>query len=399
MRTFDLLAILSLAILFVSSASAEPSTKLSIAEIEKAVSKLKKENNKKHLKEKPSNDIFLPKAETKTQAKPKPKPKPKPKSINNILWDQLRISASLEFDPNHRRIIRERMRYLTTPEYLVLVSKRAEPFLFHIIDALKKENLPVELALLPMVESAYISNAVSKSGAAGLWQFIPATGQHFGIKRNPSYDGRQDVRDSTKAAVKYLKVLHKLFDGDWLLVLAAYNAGENNILKQMDRNQAHGRPADYWNLQLREETAHYVPKFLALLSIIHHPDDYGVNLWPIKNTPFFAPINIEKQTSLKQLAKELNVNLKLLTRLNAGLTDKITPAKEKYKLLVPVGIAARYRSKNPAKPDSSSHRVAQGETLTQISRRYDISVTQLKKNNQLKNDRIRPGQTLAIPES
>ncbi len=383
MRTLSLLAVLLLTILFMNSASAEPPVTLSIAEIEKAVAKLKKENDKKSLKEKPSNTIILPKIKSKT----------------NGLWDQISTATGLKFNPNHPRIIRERMRYLGNPEYLAQVSKRAEPFLFHIIDALKKQNLPVELALLPMIESAYISTAVSKSGAAGLWQFIPATGQHFGLERSQAYDGRQDVRDSTQAAIKYLKRLHKLFNGDWLLVLAAYNAGENNILKQVDRNQAHGKPTDYWSLQLREETARYIPKFLALLSIIHYPDDYSIKLWHIKNAPFFTSIDIKKQTSLQQLAKKLDVDLKLLTRLNSGLSDKLTPAKKKYKLLVPVRAAAKYRKKNPPKPDNTSHRVTQGETLTQISRRYDISVTQLKKNNQLDSDKIRPGQTLIIPES
>ena len=397
MRMLNLLALLSLAILFVNPASADHSAKHSIAIIEKAVAKLvkEKEKDKPSLSEKPSSEIFITKPETKTKSKSTNNKSTK----SNSLWDQISLAANLEFNPNHPRIIRERMRYLRTPGYLTQVSKRAEPFFFHIVDALKKQNLPEELALLPMIESAFISDAVSKSGAAGLWQFIPATGQHFGIKRNPWYDGRHDVRASTKAATQYLKKLHKMFDGDWLLVLAAYNAGENTILKQMDRNRAHGKPADYWNLQLREEPARYVPKFLALLSIIHHSEDYGVKLWPIKNAPFFATINITKQTSLQQLAKRLNVNLKLLTRLNAGLSDKVIPAKQKYELIVPTRIAAKFRSTNPEKPGDASHQVAQGETLSQISRRYDVTVNQLKKNNRLDSDSIRPGQTLIIPGS
>jgi membrane-bound lytic murein transglycosylase D len=387
MRLLNLLALLSLAILFVNPASADHSAKHSIVDIEKAVAKLVKEKDESNLSEKPSSEIFITKPAIKTKTK------------SNSLWDQISLATNLEFNPNHPRIIRERMRYLRTPEYLAQVSKRAEPFFFHIVDALKKQNLPVELALLPMIESAYISGAVSKSGAAGLWQFIPATGQHFGIKRNQWYDGRHDVRASTKAATQYLKKLHKIFDGDWLLVLAAYNAGENTILKQMDRNRTHGKPADYWNLQLREEPAHYVPKFLALLSIIHHAEDYGVKLWSIKNAPFFTTINITNQTSLQQLAKKLNVNLKLLTRLNAGLSDKAIPAKQKYELIVPTSTAAKFRSTNPEKPGDASHQVAQGETLSQISRRYDVSVNQLKKNNRLDSDNIRPGQTLIIPGS
>lgn len=393
MRTLDLLVLVLLAILFVNTASAESSPKRSIAEIEKAVARLKKEHEKESPKKNLPSKIFLPQTQTKS------KPKAKPKAKHNTLWSQIRRSTNLKFNPNHPRIVRERMRYLTTPQYLAQVSKRAEPFLFYIIDSLKKQNLPVELALLPMIESAYISDAISKSGAAGLWQFIPATGQHFGLERNDWYDGRQDIRASTTAAIKYLKKLYKIFNEDWLLVLAAYNAGENNILKEIDRNQAHGRPLDYWNLQLREETARYVPKFLALLSIIHHPDDYGIKLWPIKNKPFFTPITITKQTSLQQLAKKLNVDLRLLARLNAGLSDKITPAKRRYELLVPTITANRLRLKTPSKPSVTSHRVAQGETLTQIGRLYDISVTQLKKKNQLDDDKIHPGQTLVIPES
>jgi membrane-bound lytic murein transglycosylase D len=375
MRTFDLLVLLSLATLISSSVFAEPSPK-------RAVNAIGKVTNKANSKPNPSIRSI--------------------KSKNYGLWDQIRRAHNLKFDPNHPRIIKERMRYLGTPKYLYQVTKRAEPFLFHIIESLKKEGLPVELALLPMIESAYRTDAISKSGAAGLWQFIPATGQHFGLERNQWYDGRQDIRASTQAAIKYLKKLHKLFNGDWLLVLAAYNAGENNILKAMDKNLRQGRPLDYWHLLLREETALYVPKFLAILSIFHYPGDYGVNLWPIKSRPFFTQVSINKQASLRKYAKKLNVNLNLLNQLNAGLQNQITPPKQRYQMLLPVAAATRFRSTAKEAGNSSKgshHRVSPGETLTHISRQYDISVTQLKKDNQLDGDNIHPGQTLIIPGS
>lgn len=321
---------------------------------------------------------------------------------NSSLWDKIRSSATLDFDPDHPRIIEERKRYLGSPGYLTMVTQRAEPFLFHIVDALEQEGLPLELALLPIIESAYIANAKSKSGAAGLWQFIPTTGQIYGLNRTRWYDGRKDVRTSTRAAIQYLKKLHKMFDGDWLLVLAAYNSGENNILAAMDQNLDQGEPLDYWHLKLREETTRYVPRFLAVLSIINSPDYYDIDLWPIEITPFFTAIDAGKRTHLKGLARKLDVDPHLLNRLNAGLHRKITPPGRKYDVLVPLVAAAEFHSIdstqwNTTAASGTTHRVTHGETLTQIGRQYDVSVTHLKKNNQLRNDHIRAGQTLIIP--
>ena len=158
------------------------------------------------------------------------------------------------------------------PTYLKNLFERAEPFLYYILNELEKRNMPTEIALLPAIESAYKPNAVSKSKASGLWQFIPSTGKHYGLKQNWWYDGRRDVIASTDGAIKYLKYLNNMFDGDWLHALAAYNSGEGRVMRAIKKNKREGKPTDFWSLALPKETRAYVPKLLALADILRHQD-------------------------------------------------------------------------------------------------------------------------------
>ncbi|HHJ19307.1 MAG TPA: LysM peptidoglycan-binding domain-containing protein [Gammaproteobacteria bacterium] len=322
----------------------------------------------------------------------------------DTVWSRIQSKAVLNFDSERRQIIRERKRYTRNPAYLRMVTQRSEPFIYYIVEALKAADLPEELALLPIIESAYVVNAKSRHGASGLWQFIASTGKRFGLKRNWWYDGRKDIVASTIAATQYLKQLNQLFDGDWLLALAAYNAGENSVQKAIKRNKARGLPTDFWSLRLPRETTHYVPRFLAVLSIIQNPELYDVELWPIADTSYFTEIPAGKKLSLEKIAKNLGTNKEVLKLLNAGLKRATTPPDQNYQLLLPNSVADNYYAAineqlSKLQANNMTHKVSSGETLSQIGKYYGVSVVKLKASNQLKSSRIHTGQLLNIPES
>lgn len=328
-------------------------------------------------------------------------------SRQRTVWDRIRSEGNFIFDPENKRVRNEMKRYTQTPGYLLKVTERAEPFLHYIVEELDKAGLPAELALLPIIESAYDIDAHSKSGALGLWQFIRPTAKVYGLKRNWWYEGRQDLQDSTRAAIQYFRHLRDMFDGDWLLVLAAYNAGENTIKAAIKRNEKRGKNTDFWNLKLPKETMAYVPRFLSVLAIIESPDAYGIEIWPVPDDPYFIPIDAGGKTRLSSLSKEYSVNADTLQKLNAGLRRKTTPPHGRHTILLPVAetsqtasieagnfIRAAYRE-----PTGIPHQVRSGETLSMISRKYGIPVKRIKRNNELRSDHIRIGQKLLIPDS
>lgn len=178
----------------------------------------------------------------------------------------------------------------------------------YVVERLEERNMPLELALLPVIESAYNPFALSRSNAAGLWQFIPATGQHFNLRQTNFYDGRRDITASTNAALTYLERLHDMFNGDWMLALAAYNAGEGTVSRAIERNEKLGLPTDYWNLPLPQETQDYVPKLLALSQIVMAPDSYGISLNPINNEPYFQAVRVKRGIDLSSVAALANLD-------------------------------------------------------------------------------------------
>ena len=323
------------------------------------------------------------------------------------VWDRIRSQGNFFFNPDNRRIRKEMKRYTASPRYLLQVTERAEPFLYYIMEELDKAGLPIELALLPIVESAYMVDARSKHGALGLWQFMSPTAKIYGLKRNWWYEGRQDLQASTRAAIQYFKDLRDMFDGDWLLALAAYNAGENNVMRAIERNRKRGRGTSFWDLDLPEETTKYVPRFLAVLSIVQNPEVYGIELWPIADSPYFIPIDTKGKVRLSSLAKEYAVDFKTLQALNAGFRRKVTPPKGRHTILLPVAETSQVATNNPKgfiraayhKQSGITHKVRSGDTLSMISRKYGVSIKHIKRNNKLHSDHIRVGQKLLIPES
>ena len=193
------------------------------------------------------------------------------------IWD--RLPRLFQFsDIDNKRIQAQKKLFIKHKRNIEKISKRAAPFLYLITDEVDKRGMPGEIALLPFIESAFKTKAYSRKKASGLWQFVPATGRHFGLKQTWWYDGRRDIHTSTHAALTYLKQLNKYYKGDWMLALAAYNAGAGNVNKAVRKNRKKGKPIDYWSLDLPRETRKYVPKLLALAKVIHNYKDYGISL-------------------------------------------------------------------------------------------------------------------------
>ena len=352
----------------------------------------------------------VPSGETSPQSRPTESKKPTTiynttpasplYSTNNVID---RIRNGFRFPDLDSKYIAEYEKWNSThPTYLTNLFKRSEPFLFHIVEEIEKRGLPMELALLPAIESAYKPNAISRSKAGGLWQFIPSTGRSFGLTQDWWFDGRRDVLLSTNAALDYLTQLNKLFDGDWFLTLAAYNAGQGTVGKAIRKNRRKGKRTSYEHLSLRSETRRYVPKLIALKKIINSPEAYGVIAPVINNRPYFTVLPIDGQINLRDFAKEVSIDYDTLHNINAGFLRWATAPNSPQRLLIPVGDTtyletARIAAKKTIQVDYQRHTIARGDTLSGIARRHGVSVSALKSTNKLKSNSIRAGKTLLIP--
>ena len=272
--------------------------------------------------------------------------------------------------------------------------------------------MPMELALLPVVESAFNPVAYSRSRASGLWQFIPSTGKHYGLQQTWWLDERRDVIKSTDAALTYLQYLSEYFNGDWFLAIAAYNGGEGNVSRAVQRNAAAGRPTDFFSLNLRAETRAYVPKLLAIRRIVANPRAYGLEFEPIPNQPFFEIVDPGRQVHLGQAATAAGLSRDDLF----ALESRVQPHDDAAARPAPAAAACRERRRSsgwrsrPTRPWPPSHRnevtepvttdrhvVRRGDTLSTISRRYGVSVAALREANGLDSSTIHPGQSILIP--
>jgi membrane-bound lytic murein transglycosylase D len=293
--------------------------------------------------------------------------------------------------------------FLHNPVYLQRMAKSAAPYLYYIYQQVKKRHLPAELTLLPMVESAYDPFATNyKSGAAGLWQMMPGTASGFGLRVNWWYDGRRDVIASTNAALNYFVFLGNFFNNDWLLAIAAYDSGEGTVQRSMERNAKLGRPTKFWFLSLPYETETYVPKLLALATIIKHPNRYPVNLPTLKNAPYLAQVNVGSQIDLARAAKMAGISLTQLTDLNPGFNRWATDPRGSHKLVLPIKNAAHFKhalKKLPIAARVSWHRIIikRGDVLTKIAATYHTRVNLIRQINHLRNNNLRIGQVLLIP--
>jgi len=320
------------------------------------------------------------------------------------IWDRIRQHAKLANEADHPRLLAELKWYSKHDKYIDRVIQRAEPFLHYIVNEAEARGLPAELALLPIVESAFQPFAYSHGRAAGIWQFIPSTGKIYGLKQNWWYDGRRDVYASTQAALKYLQQLNKEFKGDWLHALAAYNSGSGTVRRAIRKNKKRGRPTDYWHLKLPKETQAYVPKLLALKRIIENPEKFNITLRCVEDLPYFELVDTGSQIDLAMAAELADIDLETIYRLNPGYNRWATAPYGPHKLLIPVDHIDRFKTELAAMPKSQRikwkrHKIREGETLSHIADRYSVSVGNLRRLNNLKSTSIRAGKHILIPVS
>jgi membrane-bound lytic murein transglycosylase D len=319
------------------------------------------------------------------------------------LWQRIRDGFQLDVSIDNDRVAVQRNWYLQHPDYLNRVALRSTRYLHYTVTEAEKRGLPTELALLPIIESAYDPFAYSHANAAGMWQFIPGTAHDMGVKQNYWFDGRRDVIESTRAAYDFLSSLYAKF-GDWQLVLAAYNAGPGAVQRAVDRNVANGLPTDFWSLRLPAETQAYVPRFIAIAQIVKAPETYGVSLRPVVDKPFFRTITTHNQVDMTAAAHIAGVSLKEMYLLNAGFNRWATDAEGPYRLLVPASLPADFEAQIAALPTPESvvgktYRVKKGDTLTRVAKHFGVAATEIKNLNKLTSNHLPVGRTLTITTS
>lgn len=321
----------------------------------------------------------------------------------NTIWERLFSLYALPEIDNYR-IEKELQTYLKHPEYLVKIQQRAEPYLYFILDEIEAKQIPGELALLPAVESAFRPNAISKSRASGLWQFMPATGRIFGLEQNWWYDGRNDIYKSTKAATTYLKQLSQTYNDDWYLALSAYNAGMGNIRKAIRKNKKKNLKTDYWSLALYKETMNYVPRLLALAKILANAEKYNIPLQNIPNKPYFNIVSIDSPLDLSKAAEMAQMPINNFFTLNPAFKRSRTAPDSPNHLLIQIDKFEIFKQKLAQTPKKDRmkwvrHKIKSGENLGLIAKRHRTTVTLLRQSNNLSNNTIQAGKYLLIPTS
>ena len=322
-------------------------------------------------------------------------------STPSDLWDRIRSQTQWAY-PDHPSITAQREHYLQQPGLFEALSERANWYLYYIVEQVEARDLPIELALLPIVESSLLPQAMSHRSAAGLWQIMPRTGTHLGLTQNWWYDGRLDIRASTDAALTYLQHLHDRFEGDWLLALSAYNAGETRVRRAQRANAKRGLPTDYWSLNLPRETRHYLPRLLALTQIVQQPERYNVTLATVPNEPAFASISLSGQIEVKQFAQSLALQEHELRRFNPGILRWATDPNGVKEVLVPVHRAAdahaiAQTATSVAPVQWHRYTIKNGDSLIKIARQFGVEVSLLRAANDITGSLIRTGKTLMIP--
>ncbi len=315
----------------------------------------------------------------------------------------VRIGNQLQFSiPDDRRVHVQRNWYLKHPEYMARVVNRAKPFLYYITETLEERKMPLELALLPIVESAYDPFAYSFGRAAGMWQFISSTAKRFGIRQSWWYDGRRDVIASTEGALDYLTYLNKMFDGNWLHALAAYNSGEGRVQRAIKHNKAIGKPTDFWSLDLPRETRAYVPKLLALADILKRKKHYKFT-WPeVENVPVIVAVDIGSQVDLAFAADLADMKLEAFSALNPGFNRWATDPDGPHRLVLPTDKADAFRQAL-AKIDRKErlnwvrHKIKSGDSLLKLAAQYHTTADIIKRVNNLDSNVIRIGDYVMVP--
>lgn len=320
---------------------------------------------------------------------------------NHDLWERIREGFALP-DRDHPLTRAEKLWYSKHQEYINRTVTRARPYLHYITEEAEKRGMPTEIVLLPIIESAFQPFAYSHGRAAGIWQFIPATASHYGLKQNWWYDGRRDIMASTVAALDYLEALKNNFDGEWLLALAAYNSGQGTVANAIRYNKRHGRPTDFWSLRLPEETRAYVPKLLAISAIVADPEKYNITLESIPDEPYLVKVDVGSQIDLALAAELAGISIEDLYRLNPGFNRWATDPDGPHQLVLSIDKAEHFQAKLAELPVSkrikwTRYEIREGETLSHIAVRYRTTVSLLREVNKLRTNFIKAGDNLIIP--
>lgn len=322
--------------------------------------------------------------------------------LSNDLWQRVRSGLRLpELDSplvaDHERW------YSARPDYVRRMVDRSSRYLFHVVTEVEKRGMPMEVALLPMIESAYNPRAYSKSHASGIWQFIPGTGKDYGLAQNWWYDGRRDVISATNAALNYLEKLYAMF-GDWQLALAAYNWGEGAVSRAIARNEAAGLPTDYLSLNMPAETRNYVPKLMAVRNIVMNPARYNLELASVPNEPYFERVVFERHMDIKVAAQLAGISVEEFGMLNPAYNRPVLTLDGHRTILLPRDRVASFKA-NVAeyrKPLVSwqGYEAAKGEKLDSIAKRFKTTIAAIRQHNDallLRKNRLAEAQMLLIP--
>ena len=318
------------------------------------------------------------------------------------LWASLRKDFRIN-EVNTELVRRHENKFAANSAYFDRTISRSKPYMYHIANEVKKRNMPAEIALLPFIESAFVTKAKSHVGASGLWQFMPATGRHFGLEKTPLYDGRHDVYAATDAALNYLQYLHGMF-GDWSLALAAYNWGEGNVGRAVNRARAQGLEPTYENLRMPNETRNYVPKLLAVRNIVANPQTFGMNISEISNQPYFKSVSIDKPIDNSTIARFANISESELLVLNPGFNAPVFIPKNNRRLLLPVSAVSafekNYRNANPDTLMSwDIYTSLSNKKLNAIANDTGMSVAELKRLNGLSGSAISEGRSILVAKN
>lgn len=315
------------------------------------------------------------------------------------LWDVLRDEFSLpHYEDNPA--VQEKIDWLmNNQDYLMRSATRAAPYLYYILQQVRKRHLPAEIVLLPIIESGYNPFSLSSVGAAGIWQLMPGTATGLGVKQDSWYDGRRDIIASTRGALTYLAYLQNFFEGNWLLALAAYNTGEGNVLSAIKKNIRYGIDTDFWSLPVAQQTKDYVPSLLALAVIISHPEHYPVYFPPVKNAPYLAQVEVGKHINLKNAASLAGISYDKLIILNPGFNRPAT--RKSYKLVLPIENIEKFAENLALSPLNKikwiHYKVKQGDKLLTIAKRFKTTVLAIRKINHLSKNDLQSGMNLLLP--
>nr|WP_232004062.1 LysM peptidoglycan-binding domain-containing protein [Legionella jordanis] len=324
------------------------------------------------------------------------------KATQNV-WDVLRSQFMLNHEVTQPEV-QSQLRWLVShPSYLNKLAS-SEPYIYHIVTEIRKRKMPGEIALIPMIESAYDPFAYSGAGAAGLWQLMPGTGNNLGLKQDWWFDARRSIRPSTDAALNYLTYLNRYFNGNWILAIAAYDSGEGTVARAIKNSRQSSKNIRFWSLPLPAETRAYVPRLLALAEIIKYPQRYHVSLPDIPHVPYFEEVNIGSQIDLNRAARLAGISYKDLIKLNPGYNRWATAPYKPFKLLIPANKVANFNRNLASVPEEkrvswSRYQVRPGDDLNSIARRNFTTVSMLRQLNQLKADKLKPGQYVLIPST